>query len=241
MELKKNPQADLNRNSSLYFVIGLTIVLFSTWRLLEHKTYEQVKEYETTLNVVDDMAEEVPITQNFNTPPPPPPPSAPSVIEIVENMEEVEETVIESTESSQNTAVEEVIVSTDDVEIEEVEEDIVVPFAVIENVPVYPGCEYLETEAERKACFNEKMQLHIQENFKYPATALELGITGRVFVQFQIDNKGYVKGIRTRGPDKLLETEAERIIALLPKMKPGVQRGTNVKVNYSIPISFLMQ
>lgn len=241
MELKKNPQADLNRNSSLYFVIGLTIVLFSTWRLLEHKTYEQVKEYETTLNVVDDMAEEVPITQNFNTPPPPPPPSAPSVIEIVENMEEVEETIIESTESSQNTAVEEVIVSTDDVEIEEIEEDIVVPFAVIENVPVYPGCEYLETEAERKACFNEKIQLHIQQNFKYPSTAIELGITGRVFVQFQIDNKGYVKGIRTRGPDKLLETEAERIIALLPKMKPGVQRGTNVKVNYSIPISFLMQ
>ncbi|WP_185781851.1 energy transducer TonB [Croceivirga lutea] len=241
MELKKNPQADLNRNSSLYFVIGLTIVLFSTWRLLEHKTYEQVKEYETTLNVVDDMTEEVPITQNFNTPPPPPPPSAPSVIEIVENMEEVEETVIESTESSQNTAVEEVIVSTDEVEIEEVEEDIVVPFAVIEHVPVFPGCEQLASEAEKKACFNEKMQLHIQENFKYPATALELGITGRVFVQFQIDNKGYVKGIRTRGPDKLLETEAERIIALLPKMKPGVQRGTSVKVNYSIPISFLMQ
>ena len=54
MELKKNPQADLSRNSGLYFVIGLTIVLFTTWRLLEHKTYESDKEFVNVLNVTDD-------------------------------------------------------------------------------------------------------------------------------------------------------------------------------------------
>ena len=241
MELKKNPKADLNRNSGLYFVIGLAIVLFASWRLLEHKTYETVKDYDTTLNVVDDMKEEVPITKNFNTPPPPPPPSAPSVIEIVENMDEVEETVIESTESSQETAVEEVIMKTDDIEIEEVEEAMSVPFAIIEKVPVFPGCENLSSEAERKACFNDKIQEHIQKNFNYPATAIELGISGKVFVLFDINAKGYVSNIRTRGPDKLLEDESSRIIAALPQMKPGVQRGIHVKVAYSIPITFMMQ
>lgn len=241
MELKKNPKADLNRDSGLYFVIGLTIVLFATWRLLEHKTYESVKDYDTTLNIVDDMKEEVPITKNINTPPPPPPPSAPSVIEIVENIDEVEETLIESTESSQETAVEEVIMKTDDIEIEEVEEAMSVPFAIIEKVPVFPGCEHLSSEAERKACFNDKIQEHIQKNFNYPATAIELGISGRVFVLFEINAKGYVSNIRTRGPDKLLEDESSRIIASLPQMKPGVQRGINVKVAYSIPISFMMQ
>ena len=45
-------------------------------------------------------------------------------------------------------------------------------------------------------------------------------------------------GIRTRGPDKILEKEAARIIGLLPKMEPGKQRGKSVRVPYSIPINF---
>ena len=169
------------------------------------------------------------------------PPAAPAVIEIVEDIEEVEETIIESTESSQETFVEDAVVSVDDVDVEEVEEDISVPFAIIEHVPVFPGCEDLATEAERKACFNEKRQEHIKNNFNYPKTALELGITGRVFVQFEIDTKGKVANIRKRGPDKLLEGEAVRIIASLPQMKPGTQRGRPAKVGYSIPINFVMQ
>ncbi len=241
MELKKNPQADLSRNSGLYFVIGLTIVLFTTWRLLEHKTYESDKEYVNVLNVTDTMDEEVPITQTIRTTPPPPPPAAPDVIEVVEDMEEVEETIIESTESSQDKFVEDVIVSVDDVAVGEEEEEISVPFAVIEKVPVFPGCETLETEAERKACFNQKIQEHIQKNFNYPATALEMGISGRVFLQFEIGADGMVKNIRKRGPDRLLEEEAVRIIASLPQMKPGMQRGRPAKVGYSIPINFMMQ
>lgn len=241
MELKKNPQADLSRNSGLYFVIGLTIVLFSTWRLLEHKTYETDKEFVNVLNVTDVMDEEVPITQTVRTTPPPPPPAAPDVIEIVEDIEEVEETIIESTESSQDKFVEDAVVSVDDVAVEEEEEEISVPFAIIEHVPVFPGCESLETEAERKSCFNQKIQEHIQRNFNYPKTALEMGISGRVFLQFEIGADGRVKNIRKRGPDRLLEEEAVRIIASLPQMKPGMQRGRPAKVGYSIPINFLMQ
>ena len=241
MELKKNPQADLSRNSGLYFVIGLTIVLFTTWRLLEHKTYESDKEFVNVLNVTDVMDEEVPITQTVRTTPPPPPPAAPDVIEVVEDMEEVEETIIESTESSQDKFVEDVIVSVDDVAVGEEEEEISVPFAIIEHVPVFPGCEDLATEAEKKACFNEKIQEHIQKNFNYPATALEMGISGRVFLQFEIGADGRVANIRKRGPDRLLEEEAVRIIAAIPKMKPGIQRGKPVKVGYSIPINFVMQ
>ncbi|MEM1258852.1 MAG: energy transducer TonB [Bacteroidota bacterium] len=241
MELKKNPQADLSRNSGLYFVIGLTIVLFTTWRLLEHKTYATNEEFVNVLNVTDTMDEEVPITQTVRTTPPPPPPAAPDVIEVVEDMEEVEETIIESTESSQDKFVEDAIVSVDDVAVGDEEEDISVPFAVIEKVPVFPGCETLDTEAERKACFNQKIQEHIQKNFNYPATALEMGISGRVFLQFEIGADGKVSNIRKRGPDRLLEEEAVRIIASLPQMKPGMQRGRPAKVGYSIPINFMMQ
>ena len=68
--------------------------------------------------------------------------------------------------------------------------------------------------------------------------AVEMGIEGKVYVQFVIDTDGRVTQIRTRGPDKLLEAEAERIISALPRMAPGKQRGRAVKVPYSIPINF---
>ncbi len=241
MEPKKNPNVDLNRNSGLYFVMGLTIVLFATWRLLEIKTYESNEEYVNVLNVEDQMDEEVPITEMLRTPPPPPPPSAPEVIEIVEDVEEIEETLIESTESNQDTFIEDNVVEMDDLEVEEVEEDILVPFTIIENVPVFPGCENLKSEKEKKECFNQMVQQHIKKNFHYPEAALEMGISGRVFVQFIIDKDGKVTDIRQRGPDRMLEKEAARIIASLPKMKPGMQRGRPSKVGYSIPINFTMQ
>jgi protein TonB len=240
MEVKKNPKVDLNRDSGLFFVIGLTLVLFLTWRALEYKTYQKDNTFVEHLDVVDDLKEEVPITETIKTPPPPAPPAAPEVIEIVEDTEEIEETVIESTEINQDTEVD-VTMNVDDVEVGEVEEDISVPFAVIENVPIFPGCEVLKTNSERKTCFQNKMQAHIVKEFRYPSTALELNIQGKVYVQFFIDNQGYITNIRTRGPDMNLEKEANRIIAALPQMIPGKQRGRAVKVPYSIPISFRLE
>ena len=241
MKPKKNPNVDVGRNSSLYFMIGLTSILFLTWQSLEVKTYEKDSVVSEVLEVSDDLKEDVPITEIIRTAPPPPPPSAPDVIEIVEDVEDVEETIIESTESSQETFVEDAIVSVDDVEAEEVEEDIVVPFAVIEYVPVFPGCEIYETQEERKACFNQKVQEHIKANFEYPQVALDMGISGRVFLQFVIDSQGRVANIQKRGPDQLLEKEAVRIISTLPTVKPGIQRGKPVKVTYSIPINFVLE
>ncbi|MEZ4810350.1 MAG: energy transducer TonB [Allomuricauda sp.] len=237
---KKNPNVDVGRNSSLYFMIGLTFVLFLIWRSFEVKTYEKDTLISEVLQVSDDLKEDVPITEILRTTPPPPPPSAPDVIEIVEDVEDVEETVIESTESSQEIFVEDAV-KVDDVAVEEVEEDVVVPFAIIEYVPVFPGCEIYQSQAERKACFNEKVIEHVKKNFHYPEAALEMGITGKVFVQFVIDSQGNVTDIRQRGPDRLLEKEAVRIIAALPQVKPGIQRGKPVKVKYSIPINFVMQ
>lgn len=236
MESKKNPGADLNRDSGLFFVIGLTIVLFLTWRALEHRTYPKKNLVVESMNILDDINEEVPITEVMKTPPPPPP-SAPDVIEIVEDATEIEETIINSTEISQETVIREVV-AVDDIAVEEVEEEISVPFAVIENVPIFPGCESQATNDERKLCFQEKMQAHIIKEFRYPEVAVELNIQGRVYVQFAIDSKGAITDIRTRGPDQNLEKEAARIIALLPSMTPGKQRGRAVKVPYSIPVNF---
>ena len=236
MQLKKNPKADLTKNSSLYFAIGLASVLFISWQAIEWKTYEKTGYGYEALNVEDDDDEEVPITEQLKTPPPPPPPPpAPEVIEIVEDEEEVEETVIESTETDQ-----EEIVEGEDIEVEDDFEDVDVPFAVIEDVPIYPGCESVP-KSQRRACFQEKINKHIRKNFRYPEIAQEMGIQGRVYVQFVIAKDGAITSVRMRGPDKNLEKEAARIISKLPKMTPGKQRGRAVRVPFSIPITFRLQ
>ena len=164
MELKKNPKADLRKNSGTYFVIGLAVVMFLVWRGLEWKTYEKTNDYDISMNVEDMLDEEVPMTEQIKTPPPPPPPAAPEIIEIVEDEVEVEETVIESTETSQ----EEEVIEVADVEVEEVEEDVDVPFAVIEDVPIFPGCEGEKGKGAKamRDCFQSQMQKHISKNFR---------------------------------------------------------------------------
>ncbi len=112
-----------------------------------------------------------------------------------------------------------------------------VPFAIIEDVPLFPGCERVK-KSKRRKCFQEKMARHISKNFRYPEFAKRIGIEGRVYVQFIIDTDGSATGIRSRGPHKTLEREANRIIAKLPKMTPGKQRGRPVRVPFSIPITF---
>lgn len=234
MQPKKSEKVDLTKNSSLYFVIGLSVVLFVSWQAIEWKTYKRTYDYEA-LNVEDDDDEEIPITEQIKTPPPPPPPPppAPEIIEIVEDEEDVEETVIESTETNEEEIIE-------IVEVEEEELDIDVPFAVIEDVPIFPGCERVK-KSERRNCFQEKMNKHIRKNFRYPEIAQEMGIQGRVYVNFIIAKDGKITNIRMRGPDKNLENEAQRIIAKLPSMTPGKQRGRPVRVPFSIPITFRLQ
>ena len=234
MEPKKNPKVDLNKNSSLYFVIGLSLVLLITWRVIEWKTYKNVYDYEALI-VDDDDDEDVPITEQLKTPPPPPPPPppAPEIIEVIEDEEEIEETVIESTETDEEEIIEVV-------EVIEEYEDIDVPFAVIEDVPIFPGCERVN-KSERRNCFQDQMNKHIKRNFRYPEIAQEMGIQGRVYVNFIISKNGNITNIRMRGPDKNLEKEAERIIAKLPRMTPGKQRGRPVRVPFSIPITFRLR
>ncbi|MFD2917663.1 energy transducer TonB [Psychroserpens luteus] len=242
MQVKKNPAVDVGRNSSIYFAIGLNLMLLSTYLMFEHKSYKKDDIVIETLNLDDYVDEDIKII-NLNIPPPPPPPPALAIvsedIKVVEDIVEIEETVIESSEVNQTDVIAEVV-RVEDVEVEEVEEDIEVPFAVIENIPVFPGCENV-AKAEQLKCFENSIKSHVKNNFNYPETASDLGIYGKVYVLFVIDNTGHVAKIKSRGPDKILEKEAERIIGLLPKMIPGKQRGRAVSVPYSVPISFVLK
>ena len=235
MEPKKNPKFDVKRNSSIYFAVGLALMLLIANFSINYKTYDK-SDIDIGRLMMDELdEEEIPITEQLVTPPPPPPPpAAPDIIEIVEDEIDIEETVIESTETDE----EEEIVEVEDVEVEEIEEDIVVPFAIIENVPVFPGCEKGNNDV-RKKCMSNKITKFVQRKFDTDLAG-DLGLSGRqkISVIFRIDKNGDVVGVQARAPHPRLEKEAIRVISLLPKMKPGRQRGKAVIVPYSLPIIF---
>jgi len=237
MESKKNPKADVGKNGSIYFAVGLALMLFLTYSTINWKTYDKSDIDIGKLNLDDELDEEIPIIEQIiPPPPPPPPPAAPEVIEVVEDEEEVEETVIESTETDQDEEIE-----IEEIEVEEVVEDVEVPFAVIENVPEYPGCER-GSNAEKRKCMSDKIAKFVQRKFNTDLAG-DLGLSGRqrISVIFKIDKNGNVTGVRSRAPHPRLEKEAARVINMLPKMKPGKQRGKPVIVPYSLPITFQVQ
>jgi protein TonB len=241
MELKKHPKSNLENYTKLFIQLGLALALFCVYVCIEHKTYDRMIDDLGIASLSGDEDEEMVITQRVEPvkPPPPPPPPAPEIIEIVEDEKEVEETVIESTETDEEEAVEvEEIIEED--EGEEVIED--VPFAIIEDVPIFPGCER-GTKAQKKACFSKKISRHVIRKFD-SSLAEDLGLSPgkkRIFVMFKIDKSGVVSEVRARAPHPRLQKEAERAVRTLPRMIPGKQRGRPVGVRYSLPIAFMVE
>lgn len=117
-----------------------------------------------------------------------------------------------------------------------------IPFAVIEKVPVYPGCESNGDNAAAKKCMSQSITAFVVDNFNADIGS-EVGLSGtnKIFVQFKIDQEGKVVDVRSRAPHPSLEKEAERVIGMLPQMKPGMQKGEAKSVLYSLPIAFKIE
>lgn len=115
-----------------------------------------------------------------------------------------------------------------------------VPFAVIDAVPVFPGCEDLP-QNERSTCFGKMITNHIVKNTNFTPEMIDAELQGKVFVTFMINKEGLVEEITTRGSHRILQKEAARVIAKLPKMQPGAHRGKPVKVRYTVPFNFQIQ
>lgn len=236
MEIKKNPKANLENYTRLFWQLGLVLTLLTVYLGIEKKTYDDKADGLALVTSNHDEEEDIPevvIEQIVQQKAPPPP--APEAIEIVEDEEEIVETIIETTEVDEDAKIEvEEIIEVE--EEEEVVED--VPFAIIEEVPGYPGCK--GSKAKKKDCFNKALQKHIARKFNADI-ASDLGLSPgkkKIYIQFKITKTGSIVVLGARAPHPKLEKEAKRVIMLLPKMTPGRQRGRPVNVTYMLPISF---
>jgi len=239
MQVKKNPKANLESYTKLFMQLGLVLALLIVYLAIEKKTYDRtIAQLGPASYNAQDEEQTIEIEQVKPPEQKTPPPPTPDKIEIVEDEKEVEETVLKSTETNEDQAVK--IEKIVDVKMDEdIMED--VPFAIIEDVPIYPGC--TGSKAELKECLQEKISQHVGRKFNADL-ASDLGLTPgvkKIFVMFKIDKTGNITDIQARAPHKRLEAEAIRVIETLPKMIPGKQRGRAVGVKYSLPIAFKVE
>jgi protein TonB len=221
MEIKKNPEVDLEKKRSLFLLAGYVVALAVVLTAFEWKTFD-ANASDLGKLVIDDLEEEIiPITEQEIKPPPPPPPPPPAPeIEIVEDDVEIEEEVeIMDVEADQETII----------EVEEVEEESGPDFfTIVEDMPSFPGGD-------------AALLKYIAQNVEYPPIAKENGITGVVYVSYIVGKDGKVRDVKVvRGADPFLDKEAKRVVKTLSGYKPGKQRGKPVPVQFTIPIRFVL-
>jgi len=223
MEIKKTDRASLEKNRITYILIGLVITLSIVWYAFEHKTYDKEEIVIVQNAMLDDEDDLILQTQRNEPPPPPPPPQQTTVIEIVEDDVEVDDIEIDA-ETDDDEEIEEAIIQEEEAE-EEKEEEI---FVFVEEQPGYPG--------------GDKARIkYLQENIKYPEMAKESGIQGTVYVTFVVEKDGRITSVKVlRGIGGGCDEEAVRVIKKMPKWKPGKQRGRSVRVQFNMPVRFVL-
>ncbi|MGB0165476.1 MAG: energy transducer TonB [Luteibaculum sp.] len=222
MEVKKNPEANLEKKRAGFLFVGLVFSLAVVLLAFEYTTYDQTASELGDLQL--DLIEEeiVPIAQ-VQPPPPPPPPKPTTVIEIVDDEEDVEEELeVMDLEVDENTDVEFVEMPAEEVEEEEI-------FTIVEKMPSFPGGV-------------EKLYQFLGNNIKYPTMAQDAGIQGVVYVTFVVEKDGSVTDAKVlRGIGGGCDEEALRVVRKMPKWEPGEQRGKKVKVQYNVPVRFTLR
>lgn len=113
----------------------------------------------------------------------------------------------------------------------------IIPFQIIETPPASPGCTV--DNAEIKKCFHENIQRHFVSNFNsdIPKQIKLASGKHRIIMILSVNKEGNVVDVKVKAPHPELEKEGKRILNLLPKMKPGTQRGKPVSIKYTLPIA----
>ena len=218
MEKRKNPEKELRNKSGLLFQIGLLIAMMVCVSAFEYRTKSiAIKPIDLTGTVIDPAMP--PITTQ-DPPPPPPKPKRLNPIEVKNEdpIDEISPEVVMPTDEPI-----EIPISVDEPPIEKAA---VGDFIIVEEMP--------EPDGGIGSFYK-----YVQKSLRYPKTPRKMGIEGKVFVQFVIDEKGNLVDIEIlKGIHTDCDNEVLRIMNNAPKWNPGKQRGVPVRVKKVLPIEF---
>jgi periplasmic protein TonB len=102
------------------------------------------------------------------------------------------------------------------------------PLVFVPEMPVFTG-----GEAE--------MYKFLAANLRYPQEARELGIQGRVYIEFIVEADGSISHVTVkRGIGSGCDEEAARVVSSMPKWNAGKQNGQAVRVLLTLPVKFVL-
>ncbi|MCO7184393.1 energy transducer TonB [Tenacibaculum sp. XPcli2-G] len=243
---KKHAKKQLEKFSTIFTQLGLVLTLFVVFLVLEHETvkdtavveptnvqdYEKIYTFDTPFIIRSRVKEIVK-------------PKKKRVIKEIFKPEVVDN-------NTENTTVIDLPVDEAPIDLNQIPElketetiedsDDPISIKNVQNTPVFKGCEGL-SEEENIKCFERKIQQHIQRNFNSElAQDVELN-SGKykILTQFVIDKLGNVTDIQIRAPHTKLKKETNRVVNKIPKFTPGKQNNKEVKVKYTLPITFRVE
>jgi len=223
MKTEKSKNVNLENKRGVFFQIGLIISLSLVLLAFEWTT-ERINHFDwNQLSRDDYMDETAEITIHKKKLPEMPKPKIIQIIEIVQNETEVDEVIDISSEVTDETVNDLEIIIDDESDIETEEPP---PFTVVEKMPEFPGG-------------YGAMQKFLADNIIYPRKAKEAGISGPVYIKFIVFEDGSINnaGIE-RGIGGGCDQEALRVVNIMPKWNPGLQRTKPVKVQMIMHVNF---
>lgn len=247
----KDDISGLRKNRGINFRIGLIAALSFTIMAFSFTT-SPTQLITTTDGGITLDEEEVTIERTAHKKPPPPP-----TVDISNNIEPVDEVDFSEPEpqpisidiEDDSEFIFDDPIGNDDEEIEPdvlEEPDILIEEPVrdfAEYMPSFGTCKYNEmTKEEYKECSDAALLQYFAKHIKYPSRARENRIEGKVIMRFVIDENGDVQNAKVlRGVAGGCSDEALRVLNSMPKWKAGRHGGRNVKVNFTLPVSFKLQ
>ncbi len=226
MKNKKTPRANLENKRFIFFQIGIILTLLVTLSAFEWKSYDQRTFVIPMDYSVDVIQDDIPNTEIKNIPQPQAPKSY-AIINVIED-----DTKLEIDNSWLDKAFKETgNANPDEWNYEMPKENIVENqiFIAVEDDPIFPGGE--------KGLFK-----FLGDNIEYPRIAAEIGVSGVVHLTFVVEKDGSITDIKiVRGIGGGCDEEAVRVVKMMPRWTPGKQRGKPVRVQFQLPVRFVLR
>ena len=225
MEIKKTKRASLEKHKSVFTLFGMILTLSIVWFTFEYKTYDRLEnEYIgiSTLNVEEDLIMQ---TKRIERPPPPPPIQQTTILEIVNNKTKVKDII--------------------DIDVETNVTDIIA-LQVVEQIPEETGIEekifvFVEEQPEYPGGDQARLQ-YLSKAIVYPEMAVETKTQGTVYVCFVVEKDGKISNVVVRrGIGGGCDAAAINAIKRMPPWKAGKQRGRAVRVQFNMPVKFILE
>jgi protein TonB len=234
MDIKKSDKANLDNHRSTGFLLGLILAMALLFAAFEYTTRPQ--SYDEDDSMLDDLAEDLTMksapqdTKDMVSAI-----AAPASKAITQNVKEVahvdnadkiapitSKLVIGSGQAVQKEA--EVTEALPQVTADK---DTAV-MRTVEQIPEFPGgiVQFMKW---------------LTRNLRYPPQAQQQKIQGKVVVSFIVNKDGSISAPTiVKSVDPVLDSEAMRVVRMMPRWKPGMEKGKPCRTMFAIPINFVL-